>query len=412
MSRGRRSPPGTLNPGRLAAGRALMEVDRGGHLDDALGAGLPATDAALARHLAWTVARHRGQLDAAIQRTARRPVTRVDPPVRTALRVGLAELHLSRTPPHAAVDQAVRLVQALGAGHAKGFVNAVLRNGALPPDPAPTLNHPGWLVDRWTERYGPDAVAAWCRRNDAPAPLAVVCRGAPEVEGCGVRPATAAGRPVPDAWWIDDFKGAVTQLPGFEEGALWVMDPAAAAVADLLDARPGQRVLDACAAPGGKTLRLAATSAQVTAADRSPSRLERLQGSLSRTGRSATVRVVDWETDPWTPTDPFDAVLVDAPCTGLGTLRRHPEIRWNRHPTDPAAMAIRQLAILRAAARAARPGGTLVYAVCSPEPEEGPGVVSRLLQERDDLKMDAELLTAPPHADEDAHYAARLLVME
>jgi len=368
-----------LDPQRLAAAQGLLAVERG----DRLGVEGP-----MARHLALGVLRHRGWLDAVLERVGR-PVETLDAPVRAALRLGLFELHFSRTPDHAAVDQAVELVKGLKKGRASGYVNAVLRRAGaeqLPTDPL--LNHPAWLMERWIDRLGESATRELCARLDQPAPLALVG----DIGELSARPTSV------EACFLLDEAGAVPALPGYDQGGWWVMDPAAAAVADLV---PKGRVLDACAAPGGKTLRLLWRGCDVVAVDRNRRGLRRLADNLARCGYSAGTHRIDWESG--TPDlGIFDAVLVDAPCTGLGTTRRHPEIRWTRLPTDPAAMGLRQERILAACARHVRPEGHLVYSVCSPEPEEGPQVAKSLgwpvLEE----------LQTHGKPDMDAHYAALL----
>lgn len=406
-----------LNPGRLAAGLVLMEVEEGRHADRALArlAPPPGRDRALAWQLVLGVLRHLGELDGAIDAVSKRPVDTLDPPVRAGLRVATWERLFGRAPDHAVVDQGVALVHALGAPQAKGFANAVLRRVAV-VEVEPTSNHPAWWVDRWTERAGAEAVADWCRRNDSPAPLGVVARDDPDAvaaqlaEVGQVEPATVLGVPVPGAFLVTGLSGAIDVLPGFAEGAWWVMDPSSCAAADLLPITAGDRVLDACAAPGGKALRLAARGARVMACDLDSVRLRTLKANAKRTGLGAITRQVDWLDAPWTPKVPFDAALVDAPCTGLGTLRRHPEIRWARQPTDPAAMALRQVPILTAAAATVRPGGVLVYSVCSPEPEEGKDLVAAWVESASgqDWTLDEQCLAAPPVEDADCFYAALL----
>ena len=226
-------------------------------------------------------------------------------------------------------------------------------------------------------------------------------------EGLTARPAVAGGVEIPGALWIAPPFGRVEGLPGYDEGVFWVMDPAAAAVADLLGAGPGQRVLDACAAPGGKTLRLLASGAEVLATDKKVNRLARMAESLGRVRLHAETRRVDWEAADPGVTETFDAALVDAPCTGLGTMRRHPEVRWSRGAGDPAAMSLHQRVILKNVAARVRPGGALVYAVCSPEPEEGEAVVRAFLQSAPEWRLDRTLSFAPPE-DEDVHFAARM----
>jgi len=405
-----------------------MACDAGRHADLELRRRAPDApdDRALAWHLVYGVLRRRGELDALIRASSGRRLKKIDPPALTALRLGMYELRFARTRPHAAVDQAVRLTAKLGGHRARSFVNAVLRRSqdAAPVTPQPTVNHPDWLVARWTERLGAEGAATWCAANDREAPLSLVAREDPaavaaalRAAGVSVRAGEAGGAPVAGCWLIDDHRGSPVRLPGFEEGAWWVMDPAAAASADLLEVIPGERALDVCAAPGGKSLRLAAAGAEVVATDRSEDRLALLRENVARVGSDGwRVRAValDWleasdaDVEAAVGADLFDAVLVDAPCTGLGTLRRHPEIRWRRLPTDPAAMALRQLPILIRAAERVRPGGRVVYAVCSAEPEEGAGVVEAFLEDVPGFALEGTLELAPPAGDEDAFYAARL----
>lgn len=406
-----------LNPGRLAAGQVLVEVANGRHADRALASLAPQDprDRALAWQLVLGVLRTRGVLDAAIGAVSKRPLEALDDPVIAALRVGTWERLYGRAPDHAVVDQGVALAHALGAPQARGFVNAVLRRVQAVVVP-PMENHPAWWVERWVERIGADDVAAWCARNDTKAPLAVVARAEPEGVAAAlsevgqVRPATVQGRTVPGAFWVEGTSGAVDALPGFAEGDWWVMDPASADVADLLPLSPGDRVLDACAAPGGKSFRLATRGARVMACDLSSERLRDLKANGKRLGLPVIGRQVDWLTEPWTPKVLFDAALVDAPCTGLGTVRRHPEIRWSRQPTDPAAMALRQGPILDAAAATVRPGGHLVYSVCSPEPEEGKLLIDQWVASAGGAgwSLREDRLAAPPIDDADCFYAALL----
>ncbi len=338
----------------------------------------------------------------------------LDAPVRAALRVATFEIRLSRTSAHAAVHQGVELVAALGAGRAKGFANAVLRRVGQTMEFPATINHPDWLIEDWRHRFGEEGVDAWCRLNDTEPILSVVFREQgleaelKSVDGLNLVPAQAGGRSLEDTFWVEGHAGPIETLPGFESGTFWVMDPSAVLCADLLEVSPGDRVLDVCAAPGGKSLRLASKGAEVLATDRSGARLRRLEQSVRRTGIEVESRVVDWESAPELEDPLFDGVLVDAPCTGLGTTRRHPEIRWRALATDPAAMALRQFQILAAAAAQVREGGLLVYSVCSPMEEEGTGVVRGFLDATTGYVLEEEILTAPPKHDEDAFFAARL----
>lgn len=376
-----------LNPGRRAAAQALLQVEKGKHAEIS---GVEGRDLGLARHIVGGVLRTRGQLDAAIKSTTK---GKLDKEVLNALRIGLFELHRSRVPAHAAVDQAVQLVRVLRRPRAAGLVNAVLRKKPELPD---VPNHPNWLVRRWTERYGD--VSDWLARLDTESPLALAFKPGVTMEGL-----RETG--VPDTGWLE-HSGLIEDIEGYGEGGWWVMDPAAAMVADLVGAKPGMTVLDACAAPGGKTMRLASQGATVVAADKSAPRVERLRENLERTGLHAECRVANWTKA--VNLGRFDAVLVDAPCTSLGTTRRHPEIRWSRLETDPMAMAILQDRVLDGVERAVRSGGRLIYAVCSPEPEEGPERIQAFLERQPGYVLDFERCTAPPVGDEDAFYAAVL----
>lgn len=393
-----------VSAGRLAAIRALVQVEQGVHAEDALAEARVADPGqrALALHLTLGVLRRRGALDQTLVRFSRRGVDDLDPLVRAALRVGLFDALMSRIRPEAAVDQAVEAVRALGSPHAVAFANAVLRKAvATGISDDPWLDLPPWLRQRWA---GWDA---WVGRLREPAPLCGVSRepGWLPPEELGPEPVSAGGRPVPDAFVLRGARGAVEQLPGFAEDQWWVMDPSAASVADLLLEALGEgrgaRVLDACAAPGGKSLRLAARGCEVLAVDQSEQRLDRVRENAARTGLPVRCQRHDWLSGPLPGAPLFDAVLVDAPCTGLGIIRRHPEIRWLRLPSDPAAMALRQRPLLEAAAAHVAPGGALVYAVCSPMPEEGRGVVEALAG----WTTVSSWSSVPPLGDEDAFQA-------
>lgn len=394
------------NPGRVAAIQALMAVDEGKHLEDVLPTLLPEDprDRGFGWFLAFGVLRRRGQIDTALRALVHQPLSEMDPGVRATLRVGAFESFFGRAKDHAVVSQAVEAARAVGVGRASGLVNAVLRK--LPDAPPIHTNHPSWLAARWKERYGDDATD-WLEANAEPPPVFVVAPGGlPEgLEG------EAVGE-VADVYRVD-VGGPIPDLPGFDQGAFWVQDLAAVRVADLLadGVGEGSRVLDACAAPGGKTFRLTQRGHEVTAVDKRSSRLAPLREGAARLGIEVTVRAHDWSKGPLPDANGptlFDAVLVDAPCTGLGTIRRHPEIRWRRQPADLEHAPELQLRILKAASAHVRPGGVLVYAVCSPEPEEGQAVVAAFLSEHPDFTIDAELATAPPQLGEDAHVAVRL----
>jgi 16S rRNA (cytosine967-C5)-methyltransferase len=257
-------------------------------------------------------------------------------------------------------------------------------------------------VQRWRARYG-EAADRWMEANNAPAPVYLVAKEDPSGVAREFQHRGVALAPVgPDAFRLPDGAGAIEELPGFEEGRWWVMDPAALAVADLVGAlAPGTEALDACAAPGGKSFRLASRGARVFSTDLDEARLARVQEGAERLDLPVWAEIHDWTVAPLPRT--FPVVLVDAPCTGLGTLRRHPDIRWRRRPEDIAAAAARQRAILANAAKCVAPGGVLVYAVCSPEPEEGPAVAATL-----GWPIEAVFDNAPAGGGEDAVWGCRM----
>ncbi len=393
--------------GRLAAAKALVATEEGAHLDEALAATAPplGPDRDQAWFLAYGVERRRGHVDAALRVHLTRPLGDLDPPVRAVLRVGAFEKLYARTAAHAIVHEAVEVARALGAGKAHGMVNAVLRRVA-PPErlgTADALDHPAWIVQRWTARYGADAARRWCEDNAAPPPLFVVRQqGAAGPEGEAV---ALHGQPLAGVLRVR-VSAPIPDLPGFAEGGFWVQDAASVAVCDLVPVQEGMRVLDACAAPGGKSFRLASRGANVVAVDRSDQRLDLVRQGAGRLRLPVATRLHDWSTGPLGET--FDAVLVDAPCSGLGTLRRHPEIRWRRSESDLVRAAVLQERILEAAAASVAPSGSLVYAVCSPEPEEGEEVAARFLASHPEFGREESVSTAPPEIGEDAHFGTRM----
>jgi 16S rRNA (cytosine967-C5)-methyltransferase len=343
-------------------------------LDEALAAHrdlgrLEPRDRAFARLLTATVLRRLGQIDAAIEARLERPLPAKRAVVRDILRLGVAQIAVLGLAPHAAVDTAVALAGARRQAGLKGLVNAVLRRiaeaGPLPQDDPEHLNVPDWLWRSWTSAYGADTAAAIARANLAEAPLDIT----PKDSATAARWAAALEAEIlPTGSLRRRAGGDPTALPGFAEGAWWVQDAAAALPARLLGDVVGQRVADLCAAPGGKTLQLAAAGARVTAVDISDKRLMRLRGNLERVGLKVETVVAD--AAKWTPPEPFDAVLLDAPCTATGTLRRHPDIAWNKGPEDVARLTAVQDRLLAAAVQMVKPGGPVVYATCSLQQEE------------------------------------------
>ncbi len=360
-------------------------LDRRRPLEEALdAAGLAEPrDRAAAHRLAAAVLRRLGSLDAVLEPF----LTRAPPDgVKHVLRLGAAGLLLLATPPHAAVGTAVALARSRRLAPFAGLVNAVLRRvsdagpAALDGLDGPRLDTPPWLWASW----GADARAI-AEAHGHEAPLDLSLRPGAELPPGGTLLPTGSVR-LPAGTRVQD-------LPGFDTGAFWVQDAAAALPAALLHAKPGERIADLCAAPGGKTAQLAATGAHVTAVERDTSRLRRLHENLARL--QLEVDVVQADAASWTPPALFDAVLLDAPCSATGTIRRHPDVARLKRPRDVAEMAAGQDRLLAAATALVRPGGRLIYAVCSLQPEEGPGRVADLPGLRPDPFTAAELAGIP-----------------
>ena len=380
-----------LNDGLPAREAALNLIDaalsRRGGLDEAASANgfrfLEPRERAFARALAMAVLRHLGPIDRALAaRLQKAPPDRV----MNLLRLGAAQAFHLEVPAFAAVATSVELAGANKTSRPfKGLVNAVLRGLLRDGEPAddPSLLAPPWLYARWVSAFGePTAreIAAQIALEPATdlslKPSADAAALAEALEGEILDGGSLRVR----------RKGDVAGWPGFEDGTWWVQDAAAAIPARLLDLKPGDHVLDLCAAPGGKTLQLAATGASVVALDRSAARLKRVDENLARTGLSADVvasDAADWE-DPRV----FDAILLDAPCSATGTFRRHPDVLWAARPGDVASLATVQARILDSAAERLKPGGHLVYCVCSLEPEEGEAQVEAFLARRPDMALD------------------------
>jgi 16S rRNA (cytosine967-C5)-methyltransferase len=441
---------------RLLALRVLDRTQRGGAYADVLlhaelgRSSLTAQDRAFATELVYGTLRWRGRIDFLLAQVLDRDLEKVEPPVANALRLGAYQLlFCDRIPAMAAVDEAVRSVRAAGAERATGFVNAVLRrlasecsNIALPDlegDPLSHLTHalslPPWIAARWLEQFGPEAAAALARASNAPPPLTV--RANPRLGSAAELLVELRAR-FPDAvrcrlapGGISLGRRGVPALdPAFLDGRFTVQDEAAQLVVDLLDPQPGERLLDACAAPGGKATAIAeriGESGQLVALDRNARRLDMIRRAARRLGL-ANIRCLERDASrslaDLASAAPFDRVLVDAPCSGLGTLRRNPDARWRIAPGDPARLAERQAAILASAASVLRPGGVLVYSTCTLVPEENEAIVESFLNDAKDFRL-ARRASAPqsvqsvigedlylrclPHLhDTDGFFAARL----
>jgi 16S rRNA (cytosine967-C5)-methyltransferase len=361
-----------VDPTREAAFALLTAVlGRRRTLEEALNALPPmdARDRAAGHRLAAAVLRRSGTLDAVLE-----PLMRKAPPdpVRQVLRIGAASLLLLDMPPHAAVGTAVALARTCGLAPFSGLVNAVLRKVAasgtavLETLDSARLDTPAWLWASW----GTDArVIAEAHQHEAPLDLTPGPGFDMPPRVVGQDAGQNGAFPLPTGSVRYPAGTHVAEVPGFAEGRLWVQDAAAALPAMLLAPRPGERIADLCAAPGGKTAQLAAAGAIVTAVERDPVRLARLAENLDRCGLAADL--VRADVLDWTPPTLFDAVLLDAPCSATGTIRRHPDVPHLKRPRDIAILCAAQNKLLAAASKMLRRGGRLIYAVCSLQPEEG-----------------------------------------
>ena len=389
-------------------------------------------DRALTRMLVATVLRRLGTLRHLLGGLLDRGFPRDAPRVETALLLGAAQILLLEVAAHAAVDLSVRLVQDdRRAAHYAGLVNAVLRRVAregqasLAGADIVALDTPSWLMARWTKRYGADKARAIAVANGQEPPLDLTVKGDP-----GAWATRLGARVLPTGSVRLIAHGPVSALPGYSEGGWWVQDAAAALPARLFGDVRGLRVADLCAAPGGKSAQFASAGAEVTAIDRSASRLKRLHENFVRLDLPVETIVADaalWQSPP------FDAVLLDAPCSSTGTIRRHPDIPWLKQESDLPALVALQQRLLDNAAALTKSGGTLVYCVCSLEPEEAEDAIAALLARHPELSRRpieageifgmsdwltpaGELRTLPCHlpdpeprmAGMDGFYAARL----
>ena len=374
-------------PARAAALDLLhAALARRAGLDDALSrppfSTLPPRERGHARALVMAALRRLGQIDKLLAVRLQKP-----PPeaVTNILRLGAAELFWLAAPDFAVVSTSVDLAASRPDARAfKGLVNAVLRGLArdgVPADDAQSLC-PDWLYARWSAAWGKDAAAriAASIAEEPQADLSFKAPPAPELT------AALGAQELPGGTWRTTLGGLVSEWPGFDEGQWWVQDAAAAIPARLLQVKPGESAVDLCAAPGGKTLQLAAAGAEVVAVDRSAQRLKRVTENLERIGLKAEVQAAD--AGDWADTRTFDAVLLDAPCTATGTFRRHPDVLWASRPGDVAPLARSQAKLLDSAAGRTKPGGRLVYCVCSLEPEEGEQQVAGFLKRHPDFRLD------------------------
>ena len=341
-------------------------------------ASLADRDRALVRKLVATVLRRVGTLRQVLEKFLQHGFPSDAPRVETVLLIGAAQILFLDVPDHAAVDLSVRLVQAdRRAAKYPGLINAVLRRAAREGkdalaalDPVP-LDTPEWLFARWQKSFGNATARAIAIAHGHEPPLDLTVKSDAESWAQRLR-----GRVMPTGTVRTATGGLISLLPGYHEGAWWVQDAAAALPARLFGEIAEKHVADLCAAPGGKTAQLAQAGARVTAVDRSANRLVRVRENLTRLGLHAdtvAADVTEWQAGP------FDAVLVDAPCSSTGTIRRHPDVAWSKSEADIAQLAGLQSRLLDRAVALAKPGGTIVYCVCSLEPEEGEQQIEALL---------------------------------
>lgn len=412
-----------IAPARRVALAALAAIERGADLPAALARTredlTDERDRALAATIVTGTLRWRARLDALVLQHASRPPDTLDPEVLQILRLSIFQLlFLDRVPASAVVDDAVSLTRAQRKRSAAGFVNAVLRavsrnrhRIAWPEPPARIAgeegrraaidalslsgSHPRWLIERWIDRLGLEATRAWVAFNNTEPPMTLrVNRSQTTREELAARLHEAGVETEPATWAPDGLivhAGNPLRTPLADSGLFLVQDEASQIVPLAAGVRPGMRVLDACAAPGGKTLvlddalRAGANGGRaqglLVAADFRERRLRVLRSLLARHGSDA--RLVQHDLARGVPFgDVFDRVLVDAPCTGLGTLRRDVDIRWKRREEDVHRAAVRQRAMIAEAAQAVAPGGRLVYATCSSEPDENDAIVDGFLESR------------------------------
>lgn len=392
-------------------------------------------DRALMRRLVATVLRRLGTLGHLLSRLLDKGVPTDAPRAQSALLIGAAQILWMDVPDHAAVDLSVRLVQSdRRAAKYAGLVNAVLRRCAREGQPLideianKALDVPPWLMARWTAHYGEDTARAIAQALGHEPSLDLTVKSDP-----GQWAARLHGETLPTGTVRTLLQGSVPMLPGFSDGQWWVQDAAAALPARLFGDLNGKRIVDLCAAPGGKTAQLVHGGADVIAIDRSPNRVARLRENLGRLSLQAQTVVAD--AADWQPEQAgFDGVLVDAPCASTGTIRRHPDVAWLKQEADIGALVALQARLLQKAVTLLKPGGTLVYCTCSLEREEGDQAIATLLSADSGVRRapidpaevggigeivtpEGDLRTLPchlPHDDPklgglDGFYAARLV---
>jgi len=413
---------GGITDARVVAADVLTDLRGGDLLDAALerrAERLDARDRRWVQELVYGTLRRRAVVDAILNERVRGGLARLDADLTDILRLGIYQLlHMRSVPPYAAIGQSVELAKRRHGIGASKLANAVLRRVdrerevladqavKLPGDPIDALalvhSHQRWMVARWVARWGAEETQRLLDSNNVEAPLVVrpygIVREQLEamLEGAGVQ--------VGDVPLVDDsmrISGAsLTELGAFRQGLLFVQDPAATLVTRYAAIEPGSTVIDLCAAPGGKSFELSRSASVVISADRSPHRLQRMRQNVERLDARNVLLVAMDATDP--ATRPADVVFIDAPCTGTGTFRRHPDARWRLRISDLAVTASLQRSILRSAAALVKPGGLLVYGTCSLEPEENDEQVALFLSEHEEFRLEEPPAGVVPAAVLDA----------
>ena len=397
----------TINIRALAAGVLAPLLRQHGslstHLPDAL-EHCPPQDRALLQQLCYGSMRELFRLQAVAGKLLKKPFKSQDMDLQALLLVGLWQLRSSRIPAHAALHETVEATQTLNKAWAKKLFNAVLRRyqrerdaleQALADDPGFTWNHPQWFIDKLSHNW-PDHWQAVLSANDQQAPLTLRANVRQQSRGQALRQLADAGIDAAPCRFSDAGLTLaapmdVAAIPGFSAGQLSVQDEAAQLAAELLGAEPGERILDACAAPGGKLCHLLeATSGlqEVLAVELEPARAQRIADNLQRLGLELECRVLtaDASSQDWWDGTAFDRILVDAPCSGTGVIRRHPDIKWLRKGDEIAALAQVQLNILTNLWQMLKPGGRLVYATCSIFSQENERIIERFLRQQADAR--------------------------
>jgi 16S rRNA (cytosine967-C5)-methyltransferase len=411
-----------VTPARVAAAQICADIRGGDMLDGTFerrAIDLDARDRRWLRELVYGMLRHRGYIDAILAERVTGGIARIEADLLDLLRLGVYQLlHMGSVPAYAAIAQTVELAKVRHGIGASKLTNAVLRRidrerdglaPALPSDAVEALavrySHPAWLVRRWLSRWGTEETETLLTRNNSEAPVVLRPYGiVPEQLEAMLE---AAGVHVEDAPLVRDsiqISGGITlnELGAFKQGLFFIQDPGSTLVTQYAAIPAGSLVADLCAAPGGKSLELAREARIVVAADRSPARLGRLVANRERL--EATNILVIAADARFPAIRPVDAVLVDAPCTGTGTFRRHPDARWRLRVSDLAVMAALQTSLLRAAATVVSPGGLLIYSTCSLEPEENEEQVERFLAENVGWQLEAPPAGSVPPETIDGGY--------